>query len=272
MNSQEVSYMKHVVGGHILVIDSGVGGLGVLAQIQRLLPRTLYTYVADEAYFPYGKQDKQTLRVRCEAIIRAVQVLKQVPIDCVVIACNTASTVVLEHLRAEFKFPIVGIVPAIKVAAAASQTKVFGVLATEATANGVYIQTLIHEFARDCEVRLIGAKNLAKLAEQKMNGMDILAADVAKEIQPLFVGRSKIDQVVLGCTHFPFLLDELLEAAPYPVGWIDPAEAVAKRVLDVFLPSLKVNVESQVCHFTSFRKSMYHIENIEFKYLDNLSD
>lgn len=259
--------MEQPVGGHILVIDSGIGGLGVLSQLQKRLPKTRFSYVADEAFFPYGKLDDETLCMRCADIARKFD-----DVGCVVIACNTASTVVLPHMRDEFDFPIVGIVPAIKVAARNTKTKAFGILATEATAKGKYLSSMIDEFAGDCIVKLHGSKNLARLAEQKLNGSRVLIADVEKEIRPLFTSMrfketKRIDHVVLGCTHYPFLLAELKQAAPYEVVWIDPAEAVAKRVLNVFKPAADADSKGRSRYYTTAENSHYKVRNIEFEQL-----
>ncbi|NRA88730.1 MAG: glutamate racemase [Rhizobiales bacterium] len=256
--------MGHDVKGHILLIDSGVGGLVVLAQMRKLLPDAQYTYVADEAYFPYGKLDDLTLQTRVSAIVKSID--QEMPVDCVVVACNTASTIVLETLRDEYDFPIVGIVPAIKVAAQQTKTKVFGVIATEATANGAYIQSLINEFAADCLVILQGSKKLAKLAEQKLNGNKVLLSDVKKEIQLLFTEQGHLDHIVLGCTHYPFLLEELKAVVPYEVCWIDPAKAVANRVFDVFVPKYSA-VVYDTRHFTTAEKSNYFsLKFVNFKH------
>lgn len=262
--------MNQLVGGHILVIDSGIGGLGVLSHVQKRLPNVDYSYVADEAFFPYGQLDKPTLENRAAQIVTVIDRFNK--LDCVVVACNTATTVVLEHLRAHFNVPIIGIVPAIKVAAKRTKTKAIGILATEATAKGEYIETLVKQFAGDCVVKLHGSKNLAHLAEQKLNGNKISITEVAREIQPLFSAmrfkeQKHIDQVVLGCTHYPFLLDELKQAAPYVVSWIDPAEAVANQVVKMFKPHETANIVSRSTYYTTAENSAYKVKNIGFQFL-----
>ena len=225
-----------------------------------------YTYVADEAYFPYGKLGKTVLNERVSKIVRHVDSSDKV--DCVVIACNTASTVVLEYLRFELKMPIVGTVPAIKVAAALSKTKVIGVLATVATAKGVYIQTLIRQFARDCEVRLVGAENLAKLAEDKLNGIKIDTKLVENEITKLFAGDGIVDQIVLGCTHYPFLLTELKSAAKYPVNWVDPSVAVGMQVKAVLKQHPNFDAAMTEHYYTTGLNTAYqNLADITFKQL-----
>ncbi len=251
--------MKQSIKGHILLIDSGVGGLGVLTHIKKLLPDVDYSYVADEAYFPYGELSNAVLCERVAQIIKVIE--KKGGIDCVVVACNTASTSVLEHLREQFNFPIVGVVPAIKVAVEKTQIKRFGVLATEATAKGVYIAGLIEQFAGGCEVVLHGAKGLARLAEQKLNGNKVLIADVEREIQGVFA-NGLIDCVVLGCTHYPHLLDELRLAAPYAVEWVDPAGAVARRVVKVFVASNNANLGEN--YYTTGENSGYKVRAFEY--------
>ncbi len=257
--------MNQSVAKHILVIDSGIGGLGILAQLQKLIPNACYRYVADEAYFPYGQLSDDILCQRVFAIARAIEVMQK--IDCIVVACNTASVIVLESLRAEFDFPIVGIVPAIKVAAERTKTNCFAVLATVATASGDYIQTLIDQFAQDCDVRVLGCKKLADMAEQKMFGQHISGEQLRTEIAEVFKGDGQLDQIVLGCTHYSVLLEDLKSAVPYRVAWVDPALAVAKRVL-LLLGDLPVGEGGSVCYYTSAAVSRYRrLEQLKFQYL-----
>ena len=153
----------------------------------------------------------------------------------VVIACNTASTLVMSHLRSAYSVPFVGTVPAIKPACASSRTKRVSVLGTKGTVKREYTRRLIDDFAQGCEVTLVGSAELASLAESALSGNDVRDEDIAAELAPCFVddGKHRTDTVVLACTHYPLLLDRMKRLAPWPVDWIDPAPAIARRVSDL---------------------------------------
>lgn len=221
------------MSARLLVFDSGVGGLSVLREIRRQLPSAEIAYVADDAGFPYGDWEAQPLSDHIVALMG--RLIDRVQPDAVVIACNTASTLVLPPLRARHAIPFIGTVPAIKPAAERSQSGVVGVLATPGTMKRDYTRELIRSFARDCHVRLVGSSELAPLAEAVMRGENVADAAIRTEIEPAFIevdGR-RTDTIVLACTHYPFLIDRLQANAPWPVAWVDPAEAIARRVLSV---------------------------------------
>lgn len=216
----------------ILVFDSGLGGLTVFREIVKARPDAAYTYVADDAYFPYGHHTEEEIIGRVVPLVGDL-IMAHAP-DVVVIACNTASTLVMTHLRAAYTVPFVGTVPAIKPACASSRTKRVSVLGTKGTVRREYTQGLIRDFAGGCEVTLVGAANLPSLAEAALNGEAISDAAIAAEIAPCFVGgTARTDTVVLACTHFPLLSDQLAALAPWPVDWIDPAPAIARRTADL---------------------------------------
>ena len=223
----------------ILVFDSGLGGLTVLREVVAARPDAHYTYVADDAFFPYGHHSED------EIIARVVPLMGELidthDPDLVVIACNTASTLVLSHLRAAYSVPYVGTVPAIKPACARSKTRRVSVLGTKGTVKREYTRALIRDFAQGCEVTLIGSPELASLAERELSGQAISDADILAELAPCFVGdasdaSARTDTIVLACTHYPLLLDRLERLAPWPVDWIDPAPAIARRVSDLLGP------------------------------------
>jgi glutamate racemase len=217
----------------ILVFDSGVGGLTVFREVRKARPDAAYVYLADDAGFPYGDQPEDRLIARIADVIGAA-IGRHAP-DLIVVACNTASTLALADLRARFSVPFVGTVPAIKPACAQSHTKRIAVLGTQATVSREYTRALIREHGQDCAVTLVGSPRLAELAELELNGAPALDSDIAREIAPCFVesaGR-RTDTIVLACTHYPLLLDRLKILAPWPVNFIDPAPAIARRVLDL---------------------------------------
>jgi glutamate racemase len=224
----------------ILVIDSGLGGLTVLREIVKVLPDARYVYVADDAFFPYGHHSENEIIARVVPLVGEL-IATHTP-DLAVIACNTMSVSVLGPLRAAYSVPFVGTVPAIKPACAASKTKRVSVLGTRATVQREYTQALIRDHAHACTVTLVGAANLASLAEDALSGKTVSDADILSEIAPCFVpaadgGDLRTDAIVLACTHYPLLLDRLLRLAPWPVAWIDPAPAIARRVVDLLGPN-----------------------------------
>lgn len=217
----------------ILVFDSGLGGLTVFRAIHDKLPGADYLYLGDDARFPYGALAPEELIAGVLEVIGAA--MRDFSADCVVIACNTASTLVLPALRAAYTVPIVGTVPAIKPAAAATKTGLISVLATPGTVSRDYTAELVREFAQGVDVTLVGSKALAGLAERALRGEKIDDDAIAAEIAPCFVvkGGKRTDTIVLACTHYPLLLDRLKALAPWPVEWIDPAPAIARRVVQV---------------------------------------
>ena len=217
----------------ILVFDSGLGGLSVFAEVRKARPDARFVYAADDAAFPYGRLSEPALVGRVLAVMERL-IARYAP-DLAVVACNTASTLVLPHLRRRFAIPFVGTVPAIKPAAALSLTKRISVLATPGTVARDYTRSLIEAFAGGCEVTLVGSRGLAALAEIELSGEPAPASDIVAEIAPCFVGEGgdRTDVVVLGCTHYPLLLPRLEAVAPWPVTWLDPAPAIARRVVQL---------------------------------------
>ena len=220
----------------IVVFDSGLGGLTVLREIVRARGDAHYVYVADDAFFPYGHHSEEQIIARVVPLIG--ELISAHHPDLVVIACNTASTLVMSHLRERYQVPFVGTVPAIKPACAGSKTKRVSVLGTRGTVKREYTKALIRDFAQDCEVTLVGSADLASLAEAALSGGEVSDAQISAELAPCFVGArdnpsARTDTIVLACTHYPLLMDRLVRLAPWPVDWIDPAPAIAKRVANL---------------------------------------
>lgn len=212
----------------VLVFDSGLGGLTVLREISRERPDLRLIYALDDAAFPYGRMDDDSL---VERVVKVVgRFIDEIKPDLVVIACNTASTLVLPALRARFSIPFVGTVPAVKPACEQSKTKRVSVLATAGTVKRDYTQALIREFGAGCKITLVGSEHLASLAEAALRGETVSSADIQTEAAPCFIDDgARTDTIVLACTHFPLVLDRLQALAPWPVTWVDPAGAIARR-------------------------------------------
>lgn len=213
----------------LLIFDSGVGGLSVLAEIARLLPTAPIVYAADSAGFPFGTKSERELTARVPALLGRLEERYDPAI--IVIACNTASTIALDWVRAALDLPVVGTVPAIKPAAALSKTRTIGVLGTEATVVQPYVDRLAAEFAPDCTVIRHGSAELVELAEAKLRGEATDATAYRAILAALLdqPGGERIDTVVLACTHFPLVRDELEAATPRPLAFVDGAAGIARR-------------------------------------------
>jgi glutamate racemase len=217
------------VAGPILIFDSGVGGLSVLEPIRRLLPHAPIVYAADSAGFPYGTRSAAEIAARVPALLG--RLAERYDPSLIVIACNTASTIALDAVRAALDLPIVGTVPAIKPAAALSKTRAIGVLGTDATIVQPYVDRLAADFAADCTIVRHGSAELVALAEAKLRGEANDPAAFARILDGLFdqPGGDRIDTIVLACTHFPLVRDELAAEAPRPLAFVDGNDGIARR-------------------------------------------
>jgi len=214
----------------ILFFDSGVGGLSVLAPTAALLPHAPLVYVADSAGFPYGTRSEGEIAARVPALLG--RLAERYDPRLIVIACNTASTIALQHVRAALDVPIVGTVPAIKPAAEISRTRVIGVLGTEATVRQPYVDDLAARFAGDCTVLRHGSAELVEIAEASLEGVPPLPERMRAVLTGLFgqPGGDRIDVIVNACTHFPLVEAELAAAAPHAVRFVDGGPGIARRV------------------------------------------
>ncbi|MDM3870161.1 glutamate racemase [Porticoccus sp. W117] len=214
----------------ILVFDSGVGGLSILAELRHTLPKCQLVFACDNAAFPYGTKPEINLIERVEMALSAL--IHRLDPDIIVVACNSASTLVLPRIRANFQRPIVGVVPAIKPAAMLSTSKCIGLLATPGTVQRPYTQKLIDDFASHCQVVAVGSAELVELAEQKLRG-ETPDNNALKTILAPFLAEPRLDTIVLACTHFPLLREELSKAAERHIKWVDSGAAIARRVLSL---------------------------------------
>ncbi|HME30395.1 MAG TPA: glutamate racemase [Pseudolabrys sp.] len=238
----------------ILVFDSGLGGLTVFREVIATRPDARLIYLADDAGFPYGDLIEERLVARVTDVLGKA-IVEHKP-DMVVVACNTASTLTLAQLRARFSVPFVGTVPAIKPACARSKSKRIAVLGTQATVGREYTKTLIREFAAGCDVHLVGSPRLAAYAEAELASEAVDDSAIKAEIAGCFVDTDtrRTDTIVLACTHYPLLLERFRANAPWPVDWLDPAPAIARRVANLLRgrPSTSTRT-SKAIKFTSGR-------------------
>ncbi|ABM45352.1 glutamate racemase [Bartonella bacilliformis str. Heidi Mejia] len=224
----------------VIFFDSGIGGLTVLKEARILIPELQFVYVADDAGFPYGAWEEDVLKGRILKVF--TNLLKLYTPALCVIACNTASTLMISDLRQEFPhIPFVGTVPAIKSAAAQTKSGLISVLATPGTVKRAYTHELISSFANQCHVELVGSKKLATFAENYLRGYPIDYEELRHEILPCFVEKNGkyTDVIVLACTHYPFLISLFHKQALWSVNWIDPAKAIARHTRSLLLETMK---------------------------------
>lgn len=211
----------------VLVFDSGVGGLTIFRALLEQTPDLQVIFASDNAGFPYGTRTEYSLLQRVHRVLDAL--ISKFSPDLVVVACNSASTVALPSLREKYDLPFVGVVPAIKPAASLSKTGHIGLLATPATISRDYTQKLVADFAADKEVSLHGSSELVQMAEDKLRGIQP-DAEVLKEILEPFIEADSMDTLVMACTHFPLLLEDLQVLLPQITNWVESGSAIARRV------------------------------------------
>ena len=214
--------------GPIIVFDSGVGGLSVLSHIRKSVPAASIVYAADNAGYPYGTKTEAEIAARVPALLG--RLAERYRPRLIVIACNTASTIALVHVRSALDIPIVGTVPAIKPAALISKSRVIGVLGTDATVRQAYVNRLVAEFASDCTVIRHGSAELVDMAEAKLRGVKPDPMRMRAIMNGLFdqPGGDQIDTITLSCTHFPLLADEIAAVNP-AVTLVDSGAGIARR-------------------------------------------
>ncbi|MBX7540244.1 glutamate racemase [Qipengyuania sp. GH29] len=212
------------------MFDSGVGGLTVLAELRKLMPKAPVIYAADIAGLPYGEKSEAEVAARVSGLLGRMAERYDPRLIC--IACNTASTIALGMVREVLEVPIVGTVPAIKPAAQITKTGTIGLLGTKATVRQAYVDDLEKEFARGKKLLRYGANELVALGERKLRGEEVSVDEVAKAASGLVlqVGGEDLDTVVLACTHFPLLEPELREAFGKDVTFVHGAEGIARRI------------------------------------------
>lgn len=250
MLSLKLSSSTASLTGPVLVFDSGVGGLSIVQALQQQLPNLPLVYACDNAAFPYGEKEASWLKQRLVYVIG--RLIEEVQPSLVVIACNTASTLALEELRATYKLPFVGVVPAIKPAAALTKTGVVALLATCGTIKRPYTQELINKYAQNCVVLRLGSNELVKLAESYLCENTLCLASLEEILTPLFTHK-QLDTIILGCTHFPLLkepMQSLAKKAGVNWQWVDSGNAIANRVASLLANTSLPSETPAACWFT----------------------
>ncbi len=212
------------------LFDSGSGGLSVLREIVRLLPDERYVYYSDNAHCPYGEKSPEYIRERCRTIVR---LLLDKGADIIVVACNTATAAAIKTLREEFPVRFIGMEPAVKPAALGTRTGVVGVLATAGTLKGSRYLTTKGNYEDGCTIVEHVGQGFVELVENGELDSTLTDFVVRESLQPLLDAGA--DTIVLGCTHYPFLLDSLRRVAGPGIRFIDPAPAVARHLIYVMV-------------------------------------
>jgi glutamate racemase len=223
------------------IFDSGVGGLSIWKELVRVLPNESIVYYADNKHCPYGPKSKEEIKKLASKVVDFL-IKKQCKI--IIVACNTATAAAIDFLRSRYKIPFIGMEPAVKPAALNSKTKSIAVLATEGTFNGkLYIETS-QKFASDVELNIQVGDKLVNIVEKGLIKTEETKAHILELVKPLV--KKNIDHLVLGCTHYPFLIDVLTDALPDNVKIIDPAPAVVKQTHRVlFKNNLLRNINAE---------------------------
>ena len=219
---------------NILIFDSGIGGLSIADEVTQALPQHPIVYIADNRLYPYGIQPDNALLARAKTLFPTLESHYQPAI--IIIACNSASTLILDEVRAITQAPVIGVVPAIKPAADITQTGQIGLLATKGTISRQYTLDLITEFASHHKITKIGSDTLVSQAERKLHGYAVEEALIEKELSPI-ITNSAIDTIILGCTHFPLIKQEIQNALGNRVHLIDSGEAIARRATHILSTS-----------------------------------
>ncbi|MDA3910665.1 MAG: glutamate racemase [Bacteroidales bacterium] len=221
-----MSYCKAKIG----VFDSGVGGLTVLKQLVELMPHESFLYFADSAHAPYGNLSENEIVQRAEKI---TTFFLEKGVKAIVVACNTATAAAIDYLRQNFDMPFIGMEPAVKPASLLSKTGNIGVLATKGTFGGKLFKEKHELYGQYINIHYAEGKGLVELAEA--NQIDSVETEklLKKLIQPML--EINVDQIVLGCTHYPLFSEEIRKIAGVNVNLIDPAEAIARRTKDILI-------------------------------------
>lgn len=217
----------------VLVFDSGVGGFSIVRELIAQNLNIEISYLADTSFFPYGNKNDLELLDRIPKVV--ANGVTKTGADAIIIACNTASTIALWRIREVVNIPVIGVVPAIKPAAGMTKTKTIGLLATPRTIGSAYVDDLIEQFAGDCNVIRYGPPNLALAAEQVLRGEDFDENHIKDAIDGLYKNpkAKDIDIIILACTHYPLIKDELAKYVPEDVKFIDSGEAIARRLKEI---------------------------------------
>lgn len=206
------------------IFDSGVGGLSVLLEVQKLLPKEPFVYIGDQAYVPYGAKSKEEL---IERVTKVMDFFLSKNMKAVIIACNTATVYTIDEIRKYYSIPIIGTVPVIKTLATITKSRKTAVFSTPATAKSTYLDDLIRKYAPNIEVLKIGGSGLEELIEEGNLEASEIETVLITSLTPLV--ESGVDAIALGCTHYPFVKERIKKIVGKDVAVVDSGEAIARQ-------------------------------------------
>ena len=231
------------------VMDSGLGGLSVLRRMLDILPSERYLYYADSAHCPYGEKSREFIRERCFHI---VSMMLEEGAQAIVIACNTATSAAIADLRSHFPVPFVGMEPAVKPAVGMTRSGVVGVLATAGTLSGDKYLGIKSRYEAGTRIVESVGKGFVEMVENGCLEGEECEKTVSESLSPLL--EQGADAIVLGCTHYPFLMESMKKCAGSGVEFIDPAPRVALHLKDILIQnniSLAIEGEADITLYTS---------------------
>ncbi|WP_395052857.1 glutamate racemase [Flavobacterium sp.] len=251
------------------LFDSGIGGTSIWAAIHNLLPNEDTIYLADSKNAPYGEKSKQEI---LELSCKNTEFLLNQNCKIIVVACNTATTNAIKELRSKYDVPFIGIEPAIKPAATNSKTQKIGILATKGTLNSELFHKNVEKF-QDVEIiEQIGFGLVELIESGKINSLEM--KDLLKQyLSPMI--KANIDYLVLGCSHYPYLIPQIKKIIPSKIHIIDSGQAVAKQTKNILLEKIGLNDASNKNSHTFYTntnpkvlseilKNKYHIDFKDF--------
>lgn len=252
------------------IFDSGVGGTSIWKEIHSLLPNENTIYLADSKQAPYGDKTKEKI---LELSIKNTEFLIKKKCKLIVVACNTATTNAIKILRRTYNIPFIGIEPAIKPAALKTKTKTIGILATKGTLTSDLFNKTANLFAEGTTVlEQIGEGIVPLIESGKINSQEMKAL-LKLHLKPLL--KANIDYLVLGCTHYPYLIPLLAEMLPKNIKIIDSGEAVARQTKTILQQKNLLNSKNDKPYFkfysnsntkvlTSLLGEKYNVEYLDF--------
>jgi len=258
----------------VLIFDSGIGGLCILNHIKKILPNMNYIYMLDNQAFPYGNKKECFIIERSIKIIKTIK--KKYPINIVIIACNTASTIGLSLLRKTFNFPIIGVFPDIESAKQLTKNKIIGLIATKATVNSFYTKNIICHNPSNYIVKIIATNKLALIAEKKIRGIKIKKQEFQKIFKAWTTLSVQPDTIILGCTHFLFLKKDIKEILYKSIYFIDSKEAVVYKIKKYLQQlNIKQNIQENIIFYSKYNNNLkellYFLKKYHFKKIKNIN-
>ncbi|ALD15479.1 glutamate racemase [Buchnera aphidicola (Aphis glycines)] len=251
----------------MLIFDSGIGGISILENIKKKLPKKNYIYLLDNKGFPYGEKKESFIIQRSIKIINTIKNLY--PIQIVVIACNTVSTISLHILKKKFNIPIVGVLPSLDQAIKITKNNNIGIIATKATIKSLYTKNLISKYTNSMNIKVIATNELARIAENKIRKISVSNFELKKIFYPWIILAVQPDTIYLGCTHFSFLKNEIQKIFHKPINFLDSYTNTTEIVKKYFLntknnQNIKKNIFLYSKYSKNINKLLYILEKYEF--------